>query len=156
MTEPTKVRYLLLDTSMQYDVEGLSAVAVVPVTQALLDKISRLILGMTEWKRNEPDVYETYFWCGMIEYYKYQLLDELQLEIPPAGGTVLPADTRLEPFEWMLQRMECHQLLIRLSPGFNNDGNPAEIEWYAIPKHGSHPLTTNEVTLARLQAVFDS
>ena len=156
MTETkTKVRYLLLDTSMQYEVEGVSAVAVVPVTQALLNKLARLIQGMTEWKLNEPDVYETYFWCGMVEYYKYGLLDELQLDVPPSEGVILPAGTRLNPFEYLLRPMECHQLLIRLPPGIN-DEKPAEIEWYAIPKHGSHPLTTNEVTLARLQAVFDS
>jgi hypothetical protein len=70
---------------------------------------------------------------------------------------VLPADFDPDRYEPQLRSMECHQLLIRLSPGLQDGvAPPAEIEWYAIPKHGSFPVTTNTVTLERLQAVFDS
>jgi len=92
----------------------------------------------------DPQAYEAYFWDYSVVYFDPNAEDSYLWEsrfVEDGNDSLLLSDDAPTPLETEIRSTECNQM--RVTEG--------EIAFTAIPKHGSHYITTGSIGLSTLR-----
>jgi hypothetical protein len=142
--------------------------AVMELTPDLVELIQRRgKLTRRAW-RQDHDLYELYFWCGMVDFYDCQVIEACQeavaanathgnadqlvrdwlADLESNGHALLPPGVDLQAHQ--PQRTECQQMILRCCRP--SDTPQYEVAWSVIPKHTDIYVTTSGLPLKAMDA----
>lgn len=142
--------------------------AVVELTPNLVELIRhRGKLARQVWRRDH-DLYELYFWCGLVDFYDCQVIEACQqalaaiakngdadqlardwlADLENNGHALLPPGVDLQAHQ--PQRTECQQMILRCCRPA--DAPQYEVAWSVIPKHTDIYITTSGLPLKTMDA----